>query len=166
MNFRTFAIQAHGDQRYGIYPYAYHLASVEFELVELLKLDPKFTHFAFEDVEFYRATAWLHDVLEDTNVTFDQLKIVFDRNIAEIVWAVTGIGENRKARLDSIRSKIQAEPEAAVLKLADRISNIKMSLQTGSNQLSMYRKEHSSFVNVVKDYVLPLQLARLEILVT
>jgi len=61
---RDFAIQAHGDQKYGTKPYVYHL-----DQVAAICCTIKFHY----DSETLRTAAFLHDVLEDTKVTHAEL---------------------------------------------------------------------------------------------
>ena len=46
-------------------------------------------------------------------------------HVADLVWAVTGVGANRKERNQSIYDKIKNYPMAAVLKTADRIADLR-----------------------------------------
>ncbi len=62
-NARKFALEAHG-----IHPYEYHLSGV----VEILS---EHGH----DNPYNLALAWLHDVIEDTKVTREQIENVYER---------------------------------------------------------------------------------------
>ena len=64
---KEFAIKAHGNQKYGKLPYEYHLQQV----VSKLMLWRDFNAFPITDE--YIAVAWLHDVLEDTDVSCEQI---------------------------------------------------------------------------------------------
>jgi len=72
---RAFALEAHGEQRYGSRPYHVHLDSVA-ELVE-------------EHGEEAQALAYLHDVVEDTPVQIDAIAEAFGRRIADCVAILT-----------------------------------------------------------------------------
>lgn len=67
------------------------------------------------------ATALLHDILEDTNVTYEQLKWGFNERIANLVLELTheGTDDNYGYYFPRLKSK-----EAIMIKLADRLSNI------------------------------------------
>ncbi|WP_158675682.1 HD domain-containing protein [Nocardia stercoris] len=131
-NARQFAEIAHGDQRYGDGPYVNHLAAVRAVLAD----------FGFGG-DLGQA-AWLHDVLEDTPVTRAELESRFGAAVTDLVWAVTGIGSDRKERnLDAYR-KIAAHPRAVILKLADRTANAEAS-PPDSSWMAMYREEHPGF---------------------
>ena len=137
---RTFAITAHGDQKYGTEPYSVHLDAVENVLIE-------FNHI----VGVLRAAAWLHDVVEDTDVSQAEIEIEFPGYVALIVEAVTSEpGRNRTERNIKTYPKIAAMPEAIIVKLADRIANVREAIATQSELLKMYRKEYPAFRNALK----------------
>lgn len=137
---RDFAIKAHGDQKYGDQPYGVHLFDVA-GIVRDFGLDDR-----------YRKAAFLHDVLEDTAVTLDELVEKFGVDVASLVLACTGEGLNRKTRNASIYRKIAALPPAAAIKLADRIANVENS-EPGSGHRLMYTKEQEAFAAAIRPYV-------------
>ncbi len=136
---KTIALNAHKDQKYGDEPYAVHLYAV----VQILR-----------DYDIRRpemvAAAWLHDAVEDTGVTVEQIEGLCGKEVADMVWACTGVGMNRKARNASIYEKIAACPEAADIKLADRIANVEAS--QGTSLAQMYAKEREAFDAAVCGY--------------
>lgn len=133
---RELAIAAHGEQRYGKSPYRVHLEEV----------DQVVRRFAHDDV--MRAAAWLHDTVEDTGLTLDQVRAAVGDEVAAIVAAVTDEpGENRKARKAATYAKLAAASTAArAVKLADRIANVEATIAHGRGDLfSMYAGEHAAF---------------------
>lgn len=62
------------------------------------------------------AAAYLHDLLEDTETTYDELVGLFGENVAAYVLELTKEGRNRFPRLHST--------EAVMIKFADRLSNL------------------------------------------
>lgn len=82
---KRFALKAHGDQKYGDHPYAYHLGQVVENVRLRMKDDPM--------LSIYLAVAWLHDTLEDTNVTFKELHDEFGLCVAAAVLALTKVDE-------------------------------------------------------------------------
>jgi (p)ppGpp synthase/HD superfamily hydrolase len=136
MDARTFAAQAHGDQRYGSQPYSVHLEAV----VAVLR-DHGFAG-GYEDA------GWLHDTLEDTAATVDQIRDRFGYWVARVVIACTGVGHNRKARNAWIYEQIGRFPEAAVVKVADRIANVEAA-KPGTSHAQMYLNEAVSFHDAV-----------------
>jgi (p)ppGpp synthase/HD superfamily hydrolase len=133
----AFAMKAHGAQRYGPLPYAFHLAAVEGVL----------RRFGFHSDEMISA-AWLHDTLEDTATTAADLWWL-GPSLLGVVEAVTNEpGKNRKERAARTYPKIRASVAATALKLADRIANVEAGVlraDAGQGLLEMYRREHISF---------------------
>jgi len=144
----TLAIQAaqavaemkHKDQMYGENePYTKHLAHVA-EVLLRFKFDS-------DDLQ---VAAWLHDVVEDTDMTLFQVEVMFGRNVADLVGRVTNEpGQNRKERHAKTYPKIQASMDATTLKLADRIANVESSVESNDKKLQMYRKEHEAFKSLL-----------------
>ena len=54
------------------------------------------------------AAAWLHDTIEDTSVTREDIVAHFGDEVAALVWAVTGEGATRSERNQSAYAKIRA----------------------------------------------------------
>lgn len=129
-----FAEKAHKDQKYGNYPYMYHLEQVA-KIATDLDYD-----------ESIIAACYLHDTLEDTSISYNNLKKEFGEEIAEIVYCVTDeIGRNRKERKFKTYPKIRENWKATVVKICDRIANVEHSNISDENLLKMYQKEHAAF---------------------
>lgn len=71
---KAFAIEAHKDQKYGEYDYSFHLEGVVLNIVERNRDNPM--------LQTLCAIGWLHDVVEDTDVTVQQLEREFGLCIA------------------------------------------------------------------------------------
>jgi (p)ppGpp synthase/HD superfamily hydrolase len=133
---REFAERAHGEQRYGEYPYIRHLDAV----AEICR------PFGF----VYEVVAYLHDVLEDTDVGRWALKDEFGEEVTSQVEFITDpAGPNRKARkyilyerLTGAGTKYQV---ALVVKTADRLANMRESARSNPAMLQMYQREHGPF---------------------
>lgn len=133
-----FALQAHGEQKYGDESYDAHLR-------EVVSIVAKYTY----DLDLIQA-AWLHDVIEDTSITFEDLLKNFGIKVALLVFACSGEGETRKQRQLSIKYKLLDNRKACIIKAADRIANISRGkLENNVEKLSMYKKEHEEFCEVV-----------------
>lgn len=78
---KRFALEAHGDQKYGEKPYSYHLEQVVENVKIRMKDDPL--------LSTYVAVAWLHDTMEDCGVTFKQIQDEFGLAIADAVKRLT-----------------------------------------------------------------------------
>lgn len=90
---------------------------------------------------------WLHDVVEDTQITVEEVRAEFGDGVANLVWAVTNEpGKNRKERAFATYPKIRAAgTRAVVLKLCDRLVNGEVSLRTRSPLFQMYTREYPVF---------------------
>jgi len=76
--------------------------------------------------EKYLIAALLHDTVEDTNVTLNQIKTEFGQEVADLVEGVTKLGEGTdKDTLAKVLSKTYLNPGVAVIKLADRLHNMR-----------------------------------------
>ena len=132
-----FAAEKHKDQKYGSNNYTSHLSDV----VRTLK------EFGVTDVDMLSA-AWLHDVVEDTDTSVDEIKNMFNDRVADLVWRVTNEpGKNRAERHEKTYAKIKASPDALRLKLADRIANVRTSKVDNEKLFKMYKKEYKGFKN-------------------
>lgn len=143
---KNLAIDAHKHQKYGEHPYITHLADVVARVTTITQ-DPEII-----------AAAWLHDTVEDTEVTIEQIKQQFGDNVANIVWAVTGHGENRKEKMANAIAKIAQTPGSELVKSADRLSNVSASLANNPKKLKMYRDEHKDLSPVLGNNALALEL--------
>lgn len=90
------------------------------EVVEILK--------KVEHTDEMLAAAWLHDTVEDTQVTIEDIYENFGDEIAEMVDSLTDISKpldgNRKTRKAIDRAHLaKASPDVQTIKLADLISN-------------------------------------------
>ena len=133
-----FALERHGVQLYGEkHPYGLHLAHVEEVLLRFDIYDPDLL-----------AAAWLHDVIEDTQTTKEEIHVLFGLRVAELVDAVTNRpGGNRASRHAETYPRVRATPGATTLKLADRIANTEFSVM--KPMFSMYRKEYEGFIEAL-----------------
>lgn len=141
---------AHGRARYGDQPYLKHLTDVT-DILTAWGCDAETV-----------AAGWLHDVVEDTRLSAGIIFDLFGPRVGWLVSAVSGYGETRSARLAHIYYEIQhVTPEAAVVKLADRIANVEAA-PAGSKHLARYVREQDGFAEVVQPLVAAEQWDRLE----
>lgn len=160
---RDFAIERHGSQKYGNLPYASHLADVRRIVTENFGEDIN-KNFKGEEVPERcwrlqaRMTAWLHDVVEDTETTLEEVERLFGKVVAQSVAMVTDEdGKNRKerklktffklARVGDDSNEYYVEDYIPIIvKIADRLANVESCVLNGcDDKLSMYRKEHGMF---------------------
>lgn len=127
---RMVSIQAHGNQTYDeIFPYKKHLDDV----VDVLK------RFGFSGK--FIVAAYLHDIIEDTSLSYNKIKKHFGIEVAEMVYCVTDeLGRDRREKKQKTLPKTASNPDAIILKLGDRIANIEHG-----GKIDMYAKEYSEF---------------------
>lgn len=132
---RDFATRRHAFDRWLGGPFEVHLERVEAMLVK-----------HGYDRPTLRAAAWLHDAIEDTDTTRGEIERLAGFEVADLVWAVTGVGPNRKARNADIARKLAVYPRAWSLKLADRVVNLEGMVEHRHRYFaSMYLLERTSF---------------------
>ena len=134
-----FAAEAHKDQKIpgSEMSYMVHLSNVAMEILMASQQSPGF------DRQFAIQVALLHDLLEDTSTSFDDIREKFGTNIARAVLALTK-NEALPAteQIPDSLSRIKLEPkEVWAVKLADRISNMqKPPKHWETNQIINYKK--------------------------
>ena len=128
---RLVAIKCHGNQDYdGIFPYEKHLDDV----VDVLK------RFNIVSPEFI-CGGYLHDSIEDGSISYNKIKLHFGFDVAEMVFCVTDEeGRDREEKKRKTLPKTASNPDAVILKLADRIANIEHG-----GKIKMYAKEYEAF---------------------
>jgi guanosine-3',5'-bis(diphosphate) 3'-pyrophosphohydrolase len=137
-----FARLHHGDQRRktGV-PYVEHL-------LEALQVLVEGAGIASPDV---LVAAVLHDVVEDTPVTPDEVSAEFGPRVAELIGWVTipapGPGETKSAvRQAYLRRLRDAPPDAVLVKLADRASNVQTLRNLPLDQQRSYYGQTVSYI--------------------
>jgi guanosine-3',5'-bis(diphosphate) 3'-pyrophosphohydrolase len=137
-----FAVRYHGDQtRPTGAPYAEHLL----EALEVLVRGAGVT-----DPDILQA-AVLHDVVEDTPCTIDDVRREFGARVAELVGWVTKPtpeeGSDRRAAKEAYLMRLQDAPDDAVLvKLADRASNVQTLRNLGLPKQRQYYAETVTYI--------------------
>ena len=95
--------------------------------------------------------ALLHDTVEDTPVTLDEIAAAFGKRIADCVDLCTDPpGKNRRERKAEAHRRLEraVAPHLSpgiVAKVADRLCNVAASVKHGDRRLEMYRREHAAF---------------------
>jgi hypothetical protein len=146
---QIFAIKAHCNQKYGIYPYGvhlnfvYHFALKYLDLIEASKKD------------IVLAACWLHDTIEDCEeVTVEIINNEFGKEVANIVYAVTN--QNGQYNLGAL----QANSLAYFVKLCDRLANVFFLTVNFDEQLSKKYKDQlpeisqhcpQEFVDIIRE---------------
>lgn len=134
--------------RYGEHPYKFHLLAVLSVAFEFSIADPVIL-----------VACPLHDTIEDTPTTREELAVEFGSRVAELVWRVTNETHgpdgvklaHRKAKQVHTYPKIAASDQARQLKLCDRIANVRAcwaiapSNRRSKSLLGMYKDEYGAF---------------------
>jgi (p)ppGpp synthase/HD superfamily hydrolase len=133
-------------------PYIVHPERVVRQLIE----------WGVED-ENILAAAWLHDVVEDTGITFEMLRnpewgFSFPEEVLTIVDALTGTKTDepketfRAKKMEHMIGKLRAQPAAWPIKLADRLDNLG---DLPLNQLRVaYLNESEAILRAIQDELL------------
>ena len=112
---------AHKGQKYGKYPYMVHLARVDALVWEFNEEE------LGSRICMLRAIAYLHDILEDTNLTYEELKTFFGEEIAEAVRCITKVeGESYKNYI----KKVKINEASLLVKKADTLANLQASVES------------------------------------
>lgn len=98
-----------------------------------------------------RCAAVLHDVLEDSLLTEASLDILIGYRVTRLVRLVSDEpGENRAERKRKTLPKTTEDRGATLIKLADRIANVRNCIRTNNHNLfQMYKKEHQEFRKIL-----------------
>lgn len=132
-------------RKYNSEPYIAHPARV----VEILKsagiVDPEVL-----------AAAWLHDVVEDTDATIEDIEQFFTPRVAQLVDEVTDVSRpedgNRARRKEIDRQHLaQASPDGKSIKLADLIDNTSDICANDPNFARIYMREKHALLEVLGD---------------
>lgn len=131
----TYAIECHNDTncKYDGKEYSVHLKMV-FEYCR------KFSHILpyEQDRKILLDASWCHDLIEDTNQTYNDVRKNTSKEIADIVLLVTDIpGENRLIRQLLTFPKIIKNPISIILKMCDIAANVSYGKE---RKTSMYKK--------------------------
>ena len=117
-----YATEAHNEQLFSgtNLPFIMHVSLVCMEVIAALG------HHAGRDGNLTIQCALLHDVIEDTNITYEQIKEEFGLKVADGVMALTKNESLEKAHRirDSLNRIREQPPEVWMVKLADRITNL------------------------------------------
>lgn len=142
------ATEKHADQEYGGGPYTDHLNHV-YQVLIRFGYNPALKDADEAHLKLSREltiAAWLHDIVEDTDVSLNDVKKRFGKRIAAVVNGVTNEpGANRRIRHAKTYPKTKRIPGAFILKQADRIANVEKCRATHSGLINMYRKEWKGF---------------------
>lgn len=128
-------------------PYVVHLSNVAMELLVASSANDGF------NMEFAVQVALLHDLIEDTDTTCEEIE---DRFGVDIMNAVKALTKNKKLPkdqqlADSLIRINKLQPEVWAVKLADRITNLQPPPQHWDNEkIIQYQKEARTIYDELK----------------
>lgn len=143
----TFARLKHGEishkRKYTGEPYTVHLE----EVVKIVKGIPHTPEMI--------AAAWLHDTVEDTKTTIDEIKEEFGNKVAQLVEMLTDVSKseqgNRVIRKNiDLEHTAKASSEAKTIKLADLISNSRSIVDGDAEFARVFLEEKARLLQVLK----------------
>lgn len=169
MNKREWCIEQHRktNHMYSEYlPYEFHLRMVN-------QVAQDFKHLLDDSKDYYSGevnlppheikvtlrdacliAVWGHDTIEDTRVSYTDVKIHLGQEVADIIYAVTNEkGRNRAERANiTYYQGIRETPGAVFVKLCDRIANVQYSKMTKSRMFDAYKRENQHFEQMLGRY--------------
>ena len=102
------------------------------------------------------AAAWLHDTVEDTDATLEDINCHFGYKVAALVEMLTDVSKpsdgNREARkaIDCGHTA-KASSEAKTIKLADLIDNSRSIIERDPKFAKVYLSEKAALLEVLRD---------------
>lgn len=104
-------------------PYIGHLQAVVNNLIE--------------PTEDMVAVAWLHDSVEDTGITLDEISSLFGESVAKAVDAIT---KRKGESYSEYLNRVKANPIARLVKIADLSHNMDLSRLLKITEKDLERK--------------------------
>ncbi len=127
--------QKHAGQKYGNQDYFYHLKAVA---DQALNLDLLLECEIDQDLLF---ASYLHDILEDTNTTADELREFFKEQVVTAVILLTKVKDENYSYYEYI-TRIKSNTLARKVKIADTICNLRASIESNEkSRILKYSKQ-------------------------
>lgn len=120
---KAFATKAHEGLLYGDHPYTYHLSQVADNVYTRMKDDSL--------LSVYLAVAWLHDTIEDTDVTYEN---IYENFGAEISDAVRRLTKTKNLTYSDYLIQCIESPIAREVKICDTMANLVESFKTNNTK--------------------------------
>jgi guanosine-3',5'-bis(diphosphate) 3'-pyrophosphohydrolase len=102
------------------------------------------------------AAAWLHDIVEDTKVSVNDIERAFNTRIAKIVWEVSKISDgcicdrNTKVVMNCIHYG-NGSKDSKIIKIADAIHNLPTMIRDNPKFAPRYISEKKLLLHYIKD---------------
>lgn len=139
------AVEAHKDQKYGDVPYIIHLYEVDRMVIHAYAdknrshCDP-YSKEPGDEMDCLRAVAYLHDIIEDTPTSFDDLKLagICEKVSQAVLYITKTEGETYKDYISGVKSNELARK----VKLCDTSANLMNSIKDGNvKRINKYSKQ-------------------------
>lgn len=132
---KALAFHYHKDQKYGDYPYSKHLEKVAMN-IQL---------FANNNEDLLCA-AYLHDILEDTDIDEAVIYHIFGYKILDIVRCLTKYSTNYEEYIE----QLVTNSDAILVKYCDTLANLTQSVDDGNvKRIGKYTKQ----LELLADYL-------------
>lgn len=149
---RELATEAHAGQRWGRHPYTRHLSLVATAAAANVQGLPV-------PLDVLVAAAWLHDVLEDTDASLEDVERACGEPVAEIVGfctdVISGGAEETRAEIKERTYALWREgypdpvPGGVYVKLCDRFVNVHFA---NISLAKRYAQEHVAFMSALRGH--------------
>jgi guanosine-3',5'-bis(diphosphate) 3'-pyrophosphohydrolase len=145
-----FAAKAHQGQKIpgSEIPYIMHLSFVSMEVIAAISVEKE------HDGDLAIQCAILHDTIEDTDTSFEEIKTEFGELVANGVLALTkNISLEKHLQMSDSLCRIKEQPpEIWMVKLADRISNLQAPPHYWTQEkIIRYREEGIEIYQALQD---------------
>lgn len=159
MHSRIFAAYSHKieDLKYGDEEYVVHLDEVN-DIIKKFGYNIDYINIPFANFQtFVRQATYLHDIIEDTNHTYESISLYFHIIVAKSTQNISDVrGKNRKKTKKLTNEKLSKlsvlktdELIALIIKPADRLANMRRSLKERNRIFKTYYKEYKDFRKAV-----------------
>jgi len=129
--------------------YLLHISNVAMEILVA------YSHSNDFDVDFAIQTAILHDILEDTDTSYQEIESNFGEKIAKAVSALTkdkSLVSKSEIMNDSLKRINKLNKEVGMVKLADRITNLQTPPKHWSkDKIEKYHTEAKNIANTLSN---------------
>lgn len=145
---KKFAQEKHKNQKRkdGVTPYSDHLEGVVNRLKNLGIVDKEIL-----------CAAWLHDIIEDTDVTFDQINEIFGREVAVMVLSLSKDHKipKKDREIQYINQLRDAPLQTKIIKLCDISANLKdlANAPISKTQKNKQIKKILHYLRVIKNEI-------------
>ena len=129
-------------------PYVVHLSNVAMEILFAASQTEKF------NLNFAVQLALLHDTIEDTSATFEEIEDLFGLDVAKGVSALTKNESLPKEEQmqDSLNRILALQNEVWAVKLADRIANLQPPPAHWTSERKIkYKEEAQMILNALRE---------------